>query len=504
MLINCENCVLDKHDECKSPNSCLCAVETNHNESLKSHPLVFEVKDDWVPTPEELKKDLQDRPVQYNRSQAGTCTHVAAILIEKFHFITVSETDTIYYFNGKIYDSKNVTALIKSEAEKRILFCREKERMEVYNKIKANTYRSLKDFDSDPYLLTLENGILDLKTLELKEHSHEHLTKILYPVSYEKPRTYDLEENLKDTLFWKSLIRAFIFDGIFQRERFNTVLEMMASVFVRKQIEERSFINLGAGNNGKSVILEYIESLLGKENVTSIALQQLAEDKFAPSNLDGKAANIMNDISSMELKKTNIFKILSSGQGMYVQFKRKDGFTLHNHAKLIFSCNKFPRVFDQSEGFFRRWIIIKWDRNFENDPENVPNLKTLLNENQEEKNLVFSNLIHLSKRILDSEKFAFSKDWKLIQKEWNENADPLNDFIDNWIIDSDKSKSKRETYQFYKSKMFEKGEIPLGMGQFSKAFSEYFEDSKDNGTRIWLNIDFKVPKQETLLESDNS
>ena len=138
MLINCENCVLDKHDECRSPNSCLCAVETNHNESLKSQPLVFEVKDDWVPTPEELKKDLQDRPVQYHRSMDGTCTHVAAILIEKFHFITVSETDTIYYFNGKIYDSKNVSALIKSETEKRIMFCREKERMEVYNKIKAN------------------------------------------------------------------------------------------------------------------------------------------------------------------------------------------------------------------------------------------------------------------------------------------------------------------------------------------------------------------------------
>lgn len=59
----------------------------------------------------------------------------------------------------------------------------------------------------------------------------------------------------------------------------------------------------------------------------------------------------MNDISSMELKKTNIFKILSSGQGMYVQFKRKDGFTLHNHAKLIFSCNKFLEYLTNLRGF---------------------------------------------------------------------------------------------------------------------------------------------------------
>ena len=46
--------------------------------------------------------------------------------------------------------------------------------------------------------------------------------------------------------------------------------------------------------------------------------------------------------------------------------------------------------------------------------------------------------------------------------------------------------------------MFDKGEIPLGMGQFSKAFSEYYEDSKNNNERIWLNIDFKLPKQESI------
>ena len=50
--------------------------------------------------------------------------------------------------------------------------------------------------------------------------------------------------------------------------------------------------------------------------------------------------------------------------------------------------------------------------------------------------------------------------------------------------------------------MFEKNEVPLGMWKFGKIFAEYFDDSKSNGTRTWLNIDFKVPKQETLSEFD--
>jgi len=66
---------------------------------------------------------------------------------------------------------------------------------------------------------------------------------------------------------------------------------------------------------------------------------------------------------------------------------------------------------------------------------------------------------------------------------------------ENYIIDSSSSKSKRETYPFYKQKMFEKGEIPLGMGLFSKVFSEYYEESKSGSVRIWENIDFRLPKQ---------
>jgi hypothetical protein len=52
--------------------------------------------------------------------------------------------------------------------------------------------------------------------------------------------------------------------------------------------------------------------------------------------------------------------------------------------------------------------------------------------------------------------------------------------------------------------MFEKGETPLGIGQFSKAFAEYYEEDRDSNTRIWLNIDFKRPIQTTMREIDSN
>ena len=108
----------------------------------------------------------------------------------------------------------------------------------------------------------------------------------------------------------------------------------------------------------------------------------------------------------------------------------------------------------------------------------------------------------LANKIYRKGKFTHSKDWRIIQKEWNQNADPLDDFATNYIIESDNNKSKRETYHFYKEYCFHKGESPLGMGQFGKRFAEYYDDDRTNGKRTWANIDFKRPKDTSLNDFD--
>ncbi|KER05589.1 hypothetical protein AAA799E16_01761 [Marine Group I thaumarchaeote SCGC AAA799-E16] len=74
----------------------------------------------------------------------------------------------------------------------------------------------------------------------------------------------------------------------------------------------------------------------------------------------------------------------------------------------------------------------------------------------------------------------------------------LDDFVTNYIIDSDYNKSKRETYQFYKEIMHSKSEMPLGIGQFGKQFKEYFDEDRSNNAKEWCNIDFKRPIQTKM------
>ena len=502
-LINCVNCIADKHDSCLNEKSCLCSVETNHNApTLKDGVKVIENEI----TTEIL---LHHYVIQHEYTFTGPerIDKVAEVLLKFYKFVTIMSTEELLYYNGKVYDYLNAEKIVKRETEKLIPNCPAHDVNEVVSKIKRLTYADLEDFDKDPRLITVENGILNIETLELKPHTPEHLSKVLLPVEYHKPESEDIEENLKDTLFWNYLKRSFTVEGEFRKEDFETVLEIIASPFVKRHVDEKAFMFLGGGENGKSVCLEYIESMLGIDNVSHIPLQTIAEDKFMSADLDGKSANIFSDLEQNELRHSGKIKNIVSGEGLQVQKKHKNPFTLYPFCKLMFSCNRFPKSFDQSQGFFRRWIIVKWERNFENDPERLPLLKEDLKNNREERNQVFSNLVGLANKLNQSGKFSYSKDWKTIQKEWNENADPLNTFIDNYILDSDNNKTKRETYNFYKEICHEKGEIPLGMGQFSKAFAEMFDEDRirdgNRVERVWLNIDFKRPKQEKFKEAES-
>ena len=255
---------------------------------------------------------------------------------------------------------------------------------------------------------------------------------------------------------------------------------------------------LGRGENGKSVLTEYIINMLGLDNVEKISLQALSDDKYMGAKLVGKMANIYSDLNDNSFNDTSFVKNATSGEGIEVQHKYGNPFVLVPFCNLLFSANRFPKVNDQTHGFFRRWMIVKWRVNFENHPDRDEHLKDKLRDNQEEKSLVFSTLIHLSRLLLKNGKFSHSKDAKETQKEWNTNSDPLNDFVETCITDSDGNKNVRETYRFYRQIMESRQETPLSIVQFGRSFKEYFDQqvTKDGGKseRVWINIDFIIPK----------
>jgi len=472
------------------------------------------VKSAWDMVQKKLQSYINGEMISYKNP--AKIELAADILMEKYNFVTLAGIDRILLYNGKIYSNQQAETVIKTDTENLIQFCTKSMVSEVTDKIKRRTFVKIENFDSDSNSITIDNGILDINLQQLSPHTPKNKSQILIPVSYVSP-TYkireesifsDIQKNLCDTEFYKYLVRSFTVNGKFRKKDFEIVLSIMASMFIKKQIDQKAFMNLGGGENGKSIFLEYITSLMGgRKNVTHIPLQELSNDKFMASGLYGICANIFSDLEGNELKRTGKIKAIISNEGIRVQEKYEKSFDMHPFCKLIFSCNRFPKVYDQSQGFFRRWIIVKWERSFEGDPERVPDLLEKLISNQNEKNTVFSALMPLTALVNRNGKYEYDKSWKNIQKEWNENSDPISSFILNYIEEvftEGVRETKIDTFQFYKETMFELGENPLSIRQFGREFGEVFDESKVDGIRYWLNIRFRRPKQENMEEFQKS
>ena len=121
-----------------------------------------------------------------------------------------------------------------------------------------------------------------------------------------------------------------------------------------------SFILVGEGANRKSTLFAILKSMLGARNVTSFAIQELENEKFLRGALYGKLVNIRSELPSAALKDTGIFKHLTGGDPISTDVKYGRPFTFVSYAKLIFATNRIPKTPDDTDAFFRRWIIISF------------------------------------------------------------------------------------------------------------------------------------------------
>jgi putative DNA primase/helicase len=119
--------------------------------------------------------------------------------------------------------------------------------------------------------------------------------------------------------------------------------------------------------------LEAQRRFIGRTNTCSMPLQRLESDRFATSALYGKLVNCCADLPSEALTGTGVFKAITGGDDLLGERKFKPSFTFRPYSKLIFSANRMPQSPDDSDGFFRRWHVIPFNRRFAKDaPGTIP------------------------------------------------------------------------------------------------------------------------------------
>ena len=260
------------------------------------------------------------------------------------------------------------------------------------------------------------NGLLDIKTGQLRPHTPEFLSPVQIKIHYDPDATCPAWERYLDSTFDKELLPL--------------IWQVIGWLFTPDTSAQKAVLLVGAGGNGKSVFLDALTAMLGRENVSAKSLHQLEDDRFACADLYGRLANICADLPNTELKSSSMFKAIVTGDLIDAQRKNQHPFQFHPFARLVFSANSFPRSSDSSDGFFRRWLVIPFEKAF-HESEERRNKCQLDAELQAPGEL--SGVLNMAIRALGNFRmFGFKEPKKVAEagRTFRETTDPLSVWFD--------------------------------------------------------------------------
>lgn len=190
------------------------------------------------------------------------------------------------------------------------------------------------------------NGTLDLGTNIGTFHSSTDYFRYVLPYNY----AYGASCHM----FMKYL------DEVLPDKKTQMVLaEYIAWLFLPDLKLEKVLFLYGSGCNGKSVFVDIIEALLGRDNVSHESLSDMCGEFGGNSraNLAGKLLNTCSDVAPNAFS-GDIFKRIASGEPISAKILYKDVVTITDYARMIFCLNELPKTNDRSDGYFRRFLIV--------------------------------------------------------------------------------------------------------------------------------------------------
>ncbi len=375
---------------------------------------------------------------------------------------------------------------------------------EVIEKIKVKTYIDQDKFFGVNYVdeIPINHGILNLKTREVKPFDPKKIFFSKLPLNYNSKAKCE-----KIEIFFKDILK--------EEEDVKVMFEIFGFLLLKEYRIEKAIMFNGSGRNGKGKTLSLMEKFVGSNNVCNVPLTSMQKDNFDLEDLFGKLINVGGDTGKTSLKDTGCFKELTGRDGVNLKRKFKRTLRFVNYAKHIFACNDLPIVYDNTEGFWSRWILIDFPFKFKTKKEieieeNKENLKVIdtniLNKisTQEELDGLLISALNGLDRILKQNDFSFSKGVEYTQKTWKRRANSFLAFCQDCIEEDENSsivKIKiKKVYSNYCKKYNLKARASDKVIK-STLENEYFaEETRDQDRkRMWEGIKFKdLPSIPTI------
>ena len=196
-------------------------------------------------------------------------------------------------------------------------------------------------FQQQEPVINFQNGLLDAQILELREHTHEHLSLVQWPWNW------DPKAECPVFLEWIEAVAP---------GQLESLLDVCSQMLDLSQWPGLMVFLTGPTRSGKSTWIRILCALVGPALRSNVSLHDLSsgKDLFASSSLFGKVLNTFADLSSNDLQDLSLIKVLTGGDEFEAQRKNNHRFTMRNQAMLVFSANSVPAASEQSNALLTR------------------------------------------------------------------------------------------------------------------------------------------------------
>lgn len=267
-----------------------------------------------------------------------------------------------------------------------------------------------------PESISLDNGVLSYHSGRwvLRPHCREDYKTTLIPVSYcseaQAPRFVQFLDE--------------VFAGTRDKEvRITAIKQALGYTLIPSCRFEKFFMLIGAGANGKSVLLRVVEALVGKQQVCAVQPTHF-ENPHKLAHLSGKLANIITEMPEGGRIADAGLKALISGELTTADKKFKEPFDFYPIATHWYGTNHLPNTRDFSEAFFRRALVIEFPNKFYGDKRDPELASKLLGELPGILNFALEGLASL----LEAKEFATPDSSRELAEAWRLDADQVAQF----------------------------------------------------------------------------
>ena len=341
------------------------------------------------------------------------------------------------------------------------------------------------NLDADTWLLTVNNGTLDLRTGELRPHDPTDFITKLTPVDYHP----DAEAPT-----WT----GFLYRIMGESETLITFLQRAVGYSLTGDMGERVLFFLhGAGANGKSTFLETIRAMAGDYGLrTPTETLMIKRGGAIPNDVARlKGARLVTAAESDEGKRLAeaMIKDLTGGDTIAARFMRAEWFDFRPQCKIWLATNHKPEVRGTDKAIWDRIRLIPFD--------------VIIPEAEQDKHLIEKLKAELPGILAWAVRgcLAWYKDGLGIPAEvrtatgrYRDEMDVLGAFItDRCILEPTARATAKELYNGYKGWCEASGEKAISKKKLGMRLAERGLDRyKDRAARYWLGIG--------LLECDAS